>query len=87
MAEISRFFGIIIQMFGNDHNPPHFHAIYNEYRALIDINTGELIQGEMPIKQMKFIQVWNEIHKEELIENFINLRNDIQSFRKIRPLQ
>lgn len=35
MAEICRFFGIIIQMFGSDHNPPHFHAIYNEYRALL----------------------------------------------------
>jgi hypothetical protein len=40
MAEISRFFGIVIQMFGNDHNPPHFHAIYNEFRALVDIETG-----------------------------------------------
>jgi hypothetical protein len=87
MAEISRFFGIVIQMFGNDHNPPHFHAIYNEYRALFDIETGELLQGEMPVKQMKFIQVWTEIHKNELIENFSTLRKDIQSCKKIKPLQ
>jgi hypothetical protein len=87
MAEISRFFGIIIQMFGNDHNPPHFHAVYNEFRVLIDIETGNLIEGEMPLRQLKYIQVWTDIHKEELKENFINLRKDIQSFRKIKPLQ
>ena len=48
MPEISRFFGIIIQMYGNGHPPPHFHAIYNEYRAVIEIQTGELLQGYLP---------------------------------------
>ena len=87
MAEISRFFGIIIQMFGNVHYPSHFHAIYNEYRALIDIETGEILQGNLPIRQLRFVQVWTMIHKEELLENFNNLRADIQSFKRIQPLQ
>jgi len=87
MAEISRFFGIIIQMYGNDHNPAHFHAIYNEYRALIDIETGEILQGSLPIRQLKFVQVWTMIHKEELLENFNKLRAEIQTFKKIKPLQ
>jgi hypothetical protein len=39
MPEISRFFGIIIKMFYDDHNPPHFHALYGEFEVLIDINT------------------------------------------------
>jgi hypothetical protein len=58
MAEICRFFGIVIQMFGNDHNPPHFHVIYNEYRAIIEIESGEIMQGSIPVKQLKYIQVW-----------------------------
>jgi hypothetical protein len=87
MAEISRFYGIIIQMFGNDHNPPHFHAIFNEYRAIIEIESGEILKGIMPVRQLKYIQVWLDIHKGELLENFNNLRSDIQTFNKIRPLQ
>ena len=63
MAEISRFFGIIIQMFGGDHNPPHFHVRYNEFRAVIEIQTGEILQGSLPGKQLKFVQVWTEIHR------------------------
>lgn len=46
MPEISRFYGIIIRMFQNDHNPPHFHVIYQEYEALISINTLEVLKGE-----------------------------------------
>lgn len=87
MAELCRFFGIIIQMFGNDHNPPHFHAIYNEYRALIDIETGELLAGELPGKQLKYVQVWADIHKEELFENFKALNAEVQTYKKIRPLK
>ena len=50
MPEISRFFGIIIKMFFHDHEPPHFHVEYNEYRAIIDIKTFELTGGEIPSK-------------------------------------
>lgn len=73
-------------MFGNDHVPPHFHAIYGEYRAAIEIETGELLQGGLPGKQLKFVQVWAEIHKKELLENFESLRTEKQTFKKIKPL-
>ena len=86
MPEISRFFGIIIQMYGNDDVPPHFHTLYGEYRAVIEIETGELLQGYLPSKQLKFVQVWSEIHKEELLENFNSLRAEKQTFKKIKPL-
>ena len=86
MPEISRFYGIIIAMFFDDHNPPHFHAIYNEFRALIDIRTGELLEGELPTKQLKYVQVWADIHKDELLENFSTLNAEIQTYKKIRPL-
>jgi hypothetical protein len=48
MPEISRFYGIIIRMFFNDHLPPHFHAAYSEYNAQINITTGEIVNGELP---------------------------------------
>jgi hypothetical protein len=48
MPEISRFFGIIIAMFAKDHVPPHFHAKYGEFKATFDINTGELLDGNLP---------------------------------------
>ena len=52
MPEISRFFGIIIKMFvRGEHNPPHVHAIYSEYNAIINIKTGEVIEGDLPKKQ------------------------------------
>ena len=87
MAEICRFFGIVIQMFGNDHNPPHFHVIYNDYRAIIEIESGEILQGSLPGRQLKYVQVWCDIHRKELIENFTSLRSEIQIYSKIKPLQ
>ncbi|NQV02399.1 MAG: DUF4160 domain-containing protein [Bacteroidia bacterium] len=87
MAEICRFFGIIIQMYGNDHNPPHFHVIYNEYRAIIEIESGEILQGSIPVRQLKYVQVWCDIHKQELFTNFLNLRSGIQSYTRIKPLE
>ena len=57
MPEISRFFEIVIQMYGNDHPPPYLHAIYSEYRVVIEIQTGEILQGILPSKQLKFVQV------------------------------
>jgi len=86
MAEISRFYGMVIQMFGNDHNPPHYHVVYNEYRAIVEILTGELFEGNLPVRQLKLIKLWNEIHKDELLENFKNLRAENKTFKKITPL-
>lgn len=87
MVEISRFFGIIIQMYGQDHNPPHFHVFYNEYRAIIEILSGEILQGSLPSKQLKYVQVWADIHRDELLQNFIDLNNEIKTYCKIKPLE
>lgn len=87
MPEISRFFGILITMYGDDHNPPHFHVQYNEFRALIEIETGEILQGSLPSKQLKYVQVWSDIHRDELMKNFITLNEDIKTFSKIKPLE
>ena len=74
-------------MYGDDHYPPHFHAQYGEYDAMIEIDSGEVIKGEFPRRQLKLIQAWAEIHNEELHKNFFSLRQEQQMFSKIEPLQ
>jgi Domain of unknown function (DUF4160) len=86
MPEISRFYGIIIYMYFKDHFPPHFHAAYNDFEALMSIESGEIMQGDLPKKQLRLVQAWTELHREELMENFQLLNSDNPSFVKINPL-
>ena len=82
MPEISRFFGLIIYMFYNDHNPPHFKAKYNEFEANILIENGSILSGDLPLSKFKLIQAWTEIHREELLEMW-----DSKDFHRIEPLR
>jgi hypothetical protein len=67
MPEISRFYGIIIKMFFNDHAPPHFHTEYGEHKAMIEIISGEILEGYLPKNQLKLVQAWTILHEEELL--------------------
>ena len=70
MPTISSFFGILIRMYvQNEHNPPHFHAKYGEYKAIFNFD-GDIIEGKFPAKQTKLIAAWTEIHREELEANW-----------------
>ncbi|MDO5555948.1 MAG: DUF4160 domain-containing protein [Clostridia bacterium] len=83
MPEISRFYGITIKMYflGNEHNPPHIHAIYNKSIALIDIQTINVIEGNLPKRAERLVKEWIKIHKNEIIDIWIS-----QKFKKIEPL-
>jgi len=85
MPEISRFLGIIIRMFYNEHNPPHFHAIYNEFEAEIDINTLEIIAGDLPKRVRNLVIEWAIDHRDELMEDWELMRNDSKP-KPIEPL-
>ena len=85
MPEISRFLGIVIYMYFNDHNPPHFHAAYNDYKASILIKTLGLMEGKLPSKVMSLVIEWAQEHQEELLENW-NTIKDTGQYRKIKPL-
>jgi hypothetical protein len=63
MPEISRFFGICVYMFFNDHNPPHFKVKYGEFEANILIENGNILNGDIPLSKLKLVQAWAEIHK------------------------
>ena len=85
MPEISRFLGIIIRMFYNEHNPPHFHAYYNEFNAEIDIYSLDILAGNLPKKVYNLVVEWAIDHREELIKDWDLMRNDIEP-QKIEPL-
>ncbi len=85
MPTISRFYGILIQMYFGDHPPPHFHALYAEFEALIDIQTFEAIRGDLPRRAMALVLEWAQLHSEELREDW-ELCVQNQTPLKIVPL-
>lgn len=86
MPTISMFYGIIVRMYNSgEHNPPHFHAAYQGYNAVFNMD-GELTDGEMPKKQLKLISAWAELHKDELLANW-ELAMSEQPLYKIEPLR
>lgn len=66
MPVICRFYGIVIKMYFNDHIPPHFHALYGEYNGVFDIESFEMIEGDLPKRAKKLVQEWSAENKEEL---------------------
>ncbi|MCM1336009.1 MAG: DUF4160 domain-containing protein [Bacteroides sp.] len=82
MPEITRFYGIIIKIFlTREHNPPHFHAVYNEHNAEISIETGDMIEGDLPAKAQELIKEWWSVHKDEIAEMW-----DTKTLKKLPPL-
>jgi hypothetical protein len=86
MPEISRFLGVVIKMFIREHNPPHFHVFYGEYEASFSIETGLMIQGDLPPKKAALVTAWTIIHQKELLKNWDNLLKGNEA-KKIAPLR
>jgi len=68
MPTISMFYGIIIQMFWDDHAPPHFHATYGEDKATIDILNLHVREGTLPRRATQLVLDWAELHQSELLK-------------------
>ena len=85
MPTISFFYGILNQMFWNEHVPPHFHALYAEFEAIIDIRTLEVIEGNLPKRALALVLEWAWEHREELMEDW-KLCEQRQMPKKIQPL-
>lgn len=86
MPEISRFFGIIIAMFYNDHSPPHFHARYGGERAIIAIESLTVLEGRLSPRVLGLVMEWAAIHQGELLEDW-NLARAQAPLRPIEPLR
>jgi len=86
MPTISAFYGILIQMFWQEHAPPHFHALYGEFEVLIDIRTLETTRGALPRRALSLVLEWASLHREELMENW-RLCETKRNPNKISPLE
>ena len=85
MPEICRFFGISIRMYYNDHDPPHFHVVYGEQKALVDIRTLMVIEGRLSPRVLGMVMEWASQYQEALMELWERARN-YQPLYKLPPL-
>lgn len=85
MPVISRFLGIIISMFWDDHAPPHFHAKYGEYEITVEIRSG-VVQGAFPKRALRHVLEWHELHKDELMADW-ELCRQAEMPKPIEPLE
>lgn len=85
MPEICRFLGIVIYMLYDDHCPPHFHAVYGEYRITVGINTG-VVEGKFPRRALASVLEWYALYKDQLLEDWQLAEQHVQP-KKIPPLE
>ncbi|MDD5091049.1 MAG: DUF4160 domain-containing protein [Candidatus Wallbacteria bacterium] len=86
MPEISRFFGIIISMFFDEHNPPHFHARYGSHKIAVKITDLSVLEGHFPPKALSIVREWAGLHQDELLKDWETARNQKPLF-PIEPLE
>lgn len=85
MPEISLFRGIRITMYYDDHNPPYFHAEYAGFKCIVDVQRGCVIKGALPSRQLKLVLAWNELYRDELMQNW-ELAKNSEPLNRIDPL-
>jgi len=85
MPEISRFYGIVIGMFYDEHRPPHFHVRYAEYQAVIRINDLRLTEGRLPQRALGLVTEWGASHRADLLQNWEAIEHR-RPLHKIEPL-
>ena len=85
MPEVSRFFGIIIRMYFDDHPPPHFHAIYGNEEMQISIYPIVILNGRLPRRALSMVLEWAALHQRELMHNWQRLQEN-QATERIEPL-
>lgn len=86
MPELSRFFGIIITMYYNDHPPPHFHVRYGQQKAIVAIETLSILEGKLSSRVFGLVKEWASQHQEELLQNWQSARENIE-LNPIQPLE
>jgi hypothetical protein len=85
MPEVSRFFGIVIGMYFNDHQPAHFHASYGDHEALIEIETLAVYRGRLPRRALALVLEWAALRRDELRRDWA-LARDGRPLHRIAPL-
>jgi hypothetical protein len=86
VPEISRFFGIIVAMYYDDHPPAHFHVRYGEHRAILEIEPVAVLAGSLPPRALGLVMEWAALHRAELEENWHRAR-ELAPLKPIAPLE
>lgn len=86
MPQISRFFGIIISMYYDDHEPPHFHAMYGEFSIKINITDFSVISGYFPSRALGLVMEWASLHQNELLDNWLKAKKYLK-LNQVEPLK
>ncbi len=63
---LSAFYGIAIYRYWDDHNPPHYHAVYGEHEAWIVLSTAAVLHGSLPVRAFRLVRGWHRLHETEL---------------------
>jgi hypothetical protein len=82
MPVIARFYGILIKMYFKEHGVPHFHALYAEYNGVFEIESLEMIEGDLPNRAQKMVKEWAGLYKNELLAMW-----EKQEFKKLPGLE
>ena len=84
MPVIARFFGMVVKMFflGKEHGVAHIHVIYGEYAGVIDVATGDMLEGDLPQRALGMVSEWVSLHRAELMEMW-----NTQNIRALPPLE
>ncbi len=85
MPEISRFLGIVIGMFYNEHGVAHFHAVYGEQEISVEVESG-VFHGNFPPRALRHVLEWAALHKQELLDNW-ELARQGRPLNRIPPLE
>ena len=86
MAELARFFGIVIAMFYREHGRAHIHVFYSGDVAVIAVHDGEVLSGSIPRPALRLVREWISLHEDELLEAWARARRG-ENVRRIRPLR
>jgi hypothetical protein len=86
MPRVSQFFGIVIALYYDDHMPPHFHAIYGEFEALVRVDTLEVLAGLLPRRALALVLEWAALHRAELAADWERARRGMP-LAAIPPLE
>jgi hypothetical protein len=86
MPEISRFYGIAVRMFYNDHAPPHFHAAYGDHELVIGVSPIAVLAGTGPARVRSMALEWAALHQQELVDDWERCRGG-EPPRSIAPLE
>ena len=82
MPVIARFYGILVKMYFREHGTPHFHAVYGEYNGVFDVETLEMIEGDLPRRAQRMIKEWATHYKAELMSMW-----KTQAYKKLPGLE